>query len=122
MFEEIWHPACFACHECGVRFGDFGYYVRTVNVRVVVNGEAARELARECVVDGLNERLNLEDEREAVRAAGGAVIERRCNRGRKRCGMRAHKKNMTRAKEAASAMTLSCLPKGALSYGSSCAG
>jgi hypothetical protein len=39
VFEEIWHPACFACHECGVRFGDFGYYVRPVNVRVVVNGE-----------------------------------------------------------------------------------
>jgi hypothetical protein len=39
LFGEIWHPSCFGCHECGIRFGDFGYYTRKVSVRKVINGD-----------------------------------------------------------------------------------
>ena len=34
VFGELWHPGCFGCYECGVTFGDFGYYVREVQVPI----------------------------------------------------------------------------------------
>ena len=37
----IWHPACFACSECGCSFGDYGYFLRKEEVK------AARKAKKE---------------------------------------------------------------------------
>jgi len=32
VFNEMWHPDCFKCYECGTAFGDYGYWSKKISV------------------------------------------------------------------------------------------
>ena len=46
FFNEIHSPGCFGCSECGVTFGDFGYYVREIQVPIKGSSSSSSSRSR----------------------------------------------------------------------------